>query len=128
LGVATSQVWTGCISLPETLAGITCGVLVSPTMSLVTSAIDHIGLRPIADRYGFRLSAVHKWKTQGRLPRTELAGLTDYAKALEELSEGKFRASDLIAETRVAWQRLTAKAVQAKRSRQKKLASEARAS
>jgi|SRR6266478_5553779 len=96
-------------------------------MTLVTTAITHIGLRPIADRYGFRLSAVHKWKTQGRLPRTELAGLTDYAKALQELSDGKFLASDLIAETRLAWQRRTAKAVQAKRSRQKKTAGEARA-
>jgi hypothetical protein len=70
---------------------------------------------------------VHKWKHQGRLPRTELAGLTDYARALEELSGGKFLAIDLIAETRVAWTRRTAKAVQVRRSRQKKLTVEARA-
>lgn len=84
-------------------------------MSLVTSAIDHIGLKPIADRYGFRLSAVHKWKKQGRLPRTELAGLTQYAEGIEKLSAGKYSAADLLAETRAAWQRRTAKAVQAKR-------------
>lgn len=88
-----------------------------PVMSLVTSAINHIGLKPIAEKYGFRLSAVHKWKDQGRLPRSDLAGLTTYAQGLEELSDGKFRATDLLAETRAAWQRRTAKAIQAKRNR-----------
>lgn len=86
-------------------------------MSLVASAIDHIGLKPIADRYEIRLSAVHKWKSQGRLPRTELAGLTTYAAGLEELSGGKYRAADLIAETRTTWQHRTSKANQTKRRR-----------
>lgn len=85
-------------------------------MSFVKDAINHIGLKPIADRYGFKPSAVHKWKAQERLPRTELAGLTNYAQGIEELSEGRFRARDLIAETRVAWQRRTAKATAKRRA------------
>jgi len=74
-------------------------------MALVTDAIQQIGLRPIAEKHGFRVSAIHKWKKQGHLPRTELAGLTQYARSIEELSGGKWRASDLIAETRRAWMR-----------------------
>lgn len=72
-------------------------------MALVTAAINHIGLRPIAERHRVRISAVHKWKKQGRLPRTELAGLTNYANTIEELSHGKFPARLLIEETRAAW-------------------------
>lgn len=84
-------------------------------MSLVKSAIEHIGLTPIAEKYGFNPSAVHKWKKQGRLPRTELMGLTHYAEALEELSRGKYKARDLVAETRLAWERRAAKGIRAGR-------------
>ena len=72
-------------------------------MPLVTAAIEHIGLRPIAERFGYRISAIHKWKKQGRLPRTDLAGITHYASGIEELSGGKFSAHLLLEETRRAW-------------------------
>lgn len=85
-------------------------------MSLVASAIEHIGLKPIADRYGFELSAIHKWKKQGRLPKTDLAGLTDYAATIEQLSGGKYRAAQLLAETRQAWQRSRARPGKRKRA------------
>ena len=87
-------------------------------MNVVESAIDHIGLKPIAERYGFVISAIHKWKKEGRLPKSDLAGLTCYAQDLEELSGGKYRASELLAATRRAWQQKTFKAAQARRQRQ----------
>lgn len=72
-------------------------------MKLVTRAIKEIGLAPIAARHGIHPSAVIKWKQQGRLPRTDLAGLTNYAKTIEELSEGRYPAADLLDETRSEW-------------------------
>lgn len=85
-------------------------------MTLTATAIDHIGLKPLADRFDVRLSAVHKWKKEG-LPKSELAGLTSYAKAIEELSGGKFKAADLMAETRKRWERRTAQVAKDKRLR-----------
>lgn len=72
-------------------------------MSEVASAINHIGLTRLANRLGFRPSAVQKWRDAGRLPYTELSGLTNYAKTIEELSDGKYRADKLIAVTRAKW-------------------------
>jgi hypothetical protein len=85
-------------------------------MSLTATAIDHIGLKPLAERFGVRLSAVHKWKKQG-LPKSELAGLTAYAQAIEELSQGKYLAADLLEETRRQWRRRTAQVIKDKRLR-----------
>lgn len=85
-------------------------------MSSVTSAIDHIGLSRLAREFGYRPSAVQKWRDEGRLPKSELAGLTEYASTIENLTGGKYRAADLLAETRAAWVR-TAKAIQAKKLR-----------
>lgn len=41
-------------------------------------------------------SAVHKWITNGRLPRTEYTGETKYAEILAALSGGKFDARQLL--------------------------------
>jgi hypothetical protein len=79
-------------------------------MSTVASAIDHIGLSRLAREFGYRPSAVQKWRDESRLPRSELAGLTHYASTIEELSAGKYLAIDMLAETRAAWVRHTAKA------------------
>lgn len=73
-------------------------------MSTVTSAIAHIGLTPIARRLGFRPSAVQKWRDQGRLPRTDLAGLTNYAEVIAELSDGTVTKQQLLRDTRKAWE------------------------
>jgi hypothetical protein len=76
-------------------------------MSTVTSAIDHIGLTPIAKRFGYRPSAVQRWRDEGRLPKTDLAGLTNYAEVIAELSQqaGKpVTAEKLLEDTRAAWE------------------------
>lgn len=73
--------------------------------STVASAIDHIGLTKVGNRFGIRPSAVQKWRDNRRLPQTDLSGLTSYAQGIEELSEGRFSAEELIAETREAWEK-----------------------
>ena len=71
----------------------------------VASAIDHIGLTKVGNRFGIRPSAVQKWRDNARLPQTDLSGLTEYAAGIEELSDGRFSAEKLLAETREAWKR-----------------------
>lgn len=75
----------------------------------VASAIDHIGLTKVGNRFGIRPSAAQKWRDNGRLPQSDLSGLTQYAAGIEELSEGKFSAAKLLAETREAWERMEAR-------------------
>lgn len=73
--------------------------------STVASAIDHIGLTKLGNRFGIRPSAVQKWRDNDRLPQTDLAGLTAYAEGIEELCQGKFKAKALLADTRAAWKK-----------------------
>jgi hypothetical protein len=76
-------------------------------MSTVTSAINHIGLSPLAARFGFRPSAVQRWRDEGRLPKTDLAGLTNYAQVIAEMSantEEPVTAEKLLEDTRAAWE------------------------
>jgi hypothetical protein len=75
-------------------------------MSTVTSAIERIGLTPIANRIGYRPSAVQRWRDEGRLPKTDLAGLTRYAEVIAELSqdtEEPVTAEKLLEDSRAAW-------------------------
>lgn len=74
------------------------------TMSIVATAINHIGLTKLADRFGYYPSAVQKWAKNERLPISELSGITNYAAVIEEMSEGRYPAAKLIAETRRAWE------------------------
>lgn len=71
----------------------------------VTSAIEHIGLSAIAKRFGFYPSAVQSWRDDGRLPQSELAGLTNYADVIAEMSNGRWTADQLLDATREAWVR-----------------------
>lgn len=76
-------------------------------MSTVTSAIERIGLSPIAQRFGYRPSAIQKWRDNGRLPKTDLAGLTNYAEVIAELSEATeepVTKEQLLRDTRAGWE------------------------
>lgn len=76
-------------------------------MSTVKSAIGLIGLSKIARRAGCYPSAVQKWRDEGRLPQSELAGLTQYAETISELSQdtdSPVTVDELIADTRAAWE------------------------
>jgi hypothetical protein len=77
----------------------------------VTRAIAHIGLTPVAKKFDVWPSAVQKWRDQGFLPESELSGRTKYAQGIEELSDGMFKADEMLAETRDAWQARAKQAV-----------------
>lgn len=77
-------------------------------MSTVTSAIERIGLTKLANRFGYRPSAVQKWRDEGCLPKSDLAGLTNYAEVIAELSrdtEKPVTVEQLLTDTRKAWER-----------------------
>lgn len=76
-------------------------------MNTVTRSIELIGTTKVAQRVNLYPSAVQKWRDQGRLPRTELAGLTQYAREISLLSIETGEAvtvDQLLADTRSAWE------------------------
>jgi hypothetical protein len=49
-----------------------------------------VGLKRLADACGLKsYQAVLKWEAAGRLPRTEWTGETNYAEAIEQVTDGK---------------------------------------
>lgn len=54
------------------------------------------GVVAAASICGVTPRAVYKWLSNGRLPRTEYTGETQYAKALEEHGSGAFTADKLL--------------------------------
>ena len=61
----------------------------------VTSVIESVGLTEVAKACGVTPSAVHKWKSRNRLPRTEWTGETHYASVIAGL-HGGCNAGDLL--------------------------------
>jgi hypothetical protein len=73
----------------------------------VTKAIKSIGTTKIGRRFKIRPSAVQKWGDQGCLPKTELAGLTNYAEGIADLSRDTpdpVTIEQLLSDTRKTWQ------------------------
>lgn len=82
-------------------------------MNTVKSSIELIGLTKVARRIGCYPSAVQRWRDNGRLPQTELAGLTNYAAVIAEMSgdAGKpVTVQQLLDDTRSEWTRGEARA------------------
>lgn len=50
----------------------------------------------VAEICGITRKAVYGWIARGRLPRTEYTGETDYAKQLEEATNGAVTAEELL--------------------------------
>lgn len=73
-------------------------------MGYVASAIKHIGLTNLGNRLNLWPSAFTKWKKRNRLPQSDLAGLTDYASVIEEMSGGEYTREKLLEETRANWE------------------------
>lgn len=76
-------------------------------MSTVTTAIRSIGLTAIGRKLGLYPSAIQKWRDDGRLPRSDLAGLTKYAETISQLSrstEDPVTVDQLLSDTRRAWE------------------------
>lgn len=75
-------------------------------MSTVSNAIELIGLTKVARGVKRYPSAVQRWRDKGRLPKTELAGLTNYASVIAEMSaetERPVTVQQLLDDTRRQW-------------------------
>lgn len=65
----------------------------------LTKAIEVIGLTELAAGLGKTYQAIRKWEAQGRLPRTEWSGETDYARQIVRMARAKgvaIRRADLL--------------------------------
>lgn len=62
----------------------------------ISKAIEHAGLRPIADACDVSYQAVRKWEKRGHLPLTEWAGMTSYAIDIELATNGHVTEVDLL--------------------------------
>ncbi|HGM6837272.1 TPA: helix-turn-helix domain-containing protein [Serratia marcescens] len=59
-------------------------------------AIKGVGIPEVAKACGVSERAVYKWIKNGRLPRTEFFGKTAYAEIIQNMSAGKYHATDLL--------------------------------
>jgi hypothetical protein len=64
---------------------------------VLTRAIEIAGLGAIATACGVTYQAIRKWEQQGRLPRTEWTGETEYAVAIQKLTKNQVRRAELLA-------------------------------
>ncbi len=71
-------------------------ILRMETKSLITQAVELVGLSRLAKACGVTYPAIRKWQKAGRLPRTEWTGETDYASVIERESEGKIAKAQLL--------------------------------
>lgn len=69
-------------------------------MNSIELAIREIGIQNVALECGVTKRAVYKWITNGSLPQTEFFGGTNYAQKIQNLSKGKFKASELLEVTK----------------------------
>ncbi|MDI9768198.1 helix-turn-helix domain-containing protein [Pantoea dispersa] len=58
--------------------------------------IKFIGIPEVAKACGVSERAVYKWLKNGFLPKTEFFGKTQYALTIQEISNGKIQAKDLL--------------------------------
>jgi hypothetical protein len=58
------------------------------------------GVPTVASVCSVSVRAVYKWIERNRLPRTEYSNETNYAQKIEQASEGKILASDLLQQTK----------------------------
>jgi hypothetical protein len=77
-------------------------------MQTLADPINEIGIRKLASRCGLSPGAIIKWRDADRLPQSELAGLTNYATLIAELSQSTdypVTADQLLAHTRSKWEK-----------------------
>ena len=72
-------------------------------MNLITKAINHGHVTIIARACNVTYQAVRRWERDGRLPRTDLTGETDYAARIARSTRYKISKSALLAQSRKAW-------------------------
>ena len=73
-------------------------------MNLISKAIQHAGgVTRLAQACNVTYQAVRRWEAAGRLPRKELTGETQYARAIARIVNGRVSAKALLDQTRKAW-------------------------
>lgn len=72
--------------------------------NLITKAVELAGsYSAIARQCGVNYKSVIKWEQAGRLPKTELLGITKYAPKIAALCGDDLTADDLIEWTAAGW-------------------------
>jgi hypothetical protein len=70
----------------------------------LSAAIEKVGLVALARGLNRTHQALRKWERNGRLPRTEWTGETNYAEQIEKLTGGAVPKSELLAKWPAAQQ------------------------
>lgn len=70
--------------------------------NLISKAVELCGLRPLSRLCGVSPQAIYKWQKQGRLPRTDWTGETNYASRIEEATHGQITRDQLLDLKRIA--------------------------
>lgn len=65
-------------------------------MNNLDEPIKSIGIPEVAKACGVSERAVYKWLKNGFLPKTEFFGKTQYAAKIQEISQGKYLAYELL--------------------------------
>ncbi|MDC9607245.1 helix-turn-helix transcriptional regulator [Xenorhabdus griffiniae] len=65
-------------------------------MRSLEESIKNIGITEVARACGVSERAVYKWLKNGFLPKTEFFGKTNYAETIQQISDGKYQANDLL--------------------------------
>lgn len=65
--------------------------------NLISKAVEIVGLAKLARVLGVTYQAIRKWEVNGKLPRTEWTGETDYASLIEQATNGQVLRGDLLA-------------------------------
>ncbi|WP_299996907.1 helix-turn-helix domain-containing protein [uncultured Cedecea sp.] len=65
-------------------------------MHTLDESIKGVGIPEVAQACGVSERAVYKWLKNGFLPKTEFFGKTQYAAKIEAISQGRYRACDLL--------------------------------
>ncbi|CBJ80320.1 8.4 kDa cro protein [Xenorhabdus bovienii str. Jollieti] len=65
-------------------------------MRSLEEPIKNIGITEVAHACGVSERAVYKWLKNGFLPKTEFFGKTNYAEKIQQISDGKYQANDLL--------------------------------
>lgn len=66
------------------------------TPTPLSRAIGKVGLMPLSKALNLTYQALRRWEKQGRLPRTEWTGETDYARQIEQLTAGEVSRDELL--------------------------------
>ena len=69
----------------------------------INTAVELLTFKGVAEACRVQPPSVFKWAKNGRLPRTEITGETDYASAIERATAGAVSAEALREMTRQAW-------------------------